>query len=160
MKGSVRIRMKNKKIYFLLILAFIITGIVLYGQMKKYKAVKEEQNRQERIKKYIPEVESLISRMQKVMQGKIIIEDETDYLKRYNFNPDVYKGVEKLDAEITIMDIVIRENEGYIDARYLITRKNRDGKDISWGGDDVRWSIVKNGSGWEIIDCQAMDFYQ
>lgn len=159
-KGSVRIKMKNKKIYYLLIFIFIIIGIVLYGQMKKYKAVKEEQSRQERIKKHMPEVAPLIRRAQKVMQGEIIIEDETDYLKSYNFNPDVYKGVEELDAEITIMDIVIKENEGYIDVRYLITRKNQDGKDISWGGDDERWSIVKNGYEWEIIDCQAMDFYQ
>lgn len=84
------------------------------------------------------------------MQGEIIIEDKTDYLESYNFDPDVYKDVKELDAEITIMDIVIKENEGYIDVRYLITRKNQDGKAISWGGDDERWSIVKNEYGWEL----------
>lgn len=161
MKGSVRNKMNNiKKVNILIIVMLIIAGSVFYGPMKKYKVLMEEQSKQERIKKYMPEVESLIERVKSVMQNEIRIEDETDYLKSYNFNPDVYKNVEALDAEITIMDIVIKENEGYIDARYLIIRKNQDGKDISWGGDDVRWSIKKNGGEWEITDSQAMDFYE
>ena len=52
-----------KKINILIIILLIIAGSVFYGPMKKYKVLKEEQNKQERITKNMPEVESLIERV-------------------------------------------------------------------------------------------------
>lgn len=150
---------RNYFLRFLIGLIVVMSGSFILGQIQTKKTIKGERSKRERIKKNMPEVKSLIERVKSVMQGEIILEDDTDYIKRYNFDPEIDKNIKKVDAEITIVDIVIKKNKRYIDARYLIQRKNEDGEVISYDGNDVRWFIKKNGDRWEIVDCREMDFY-
>lgn len=135
----------------------VLIVIIVIPRSKIYKEFREEAQRKERVQKYLPEIQELVTQIDDVLNGRILIEDKENPLWMYAFKQEYYRDAVRQSGTISIWDINMDDaiEKASIDIRWSRVRYDNTGKATSWGGDWDRIMIEKRDGDWIIIKTMA-----
>ena len=158
---------ENKMIYTIVVLflIFIVLPISYSAYRYIYMNIQQEKNetlkkeREKRVQELLPEIEEILQEMKAILSGEIVMEDEENWLKRYNYMESRHSNVTEIRAGVRANDIKLEDNVGYMDITYWVIYKNEEGETISGGAETIRMTIEKKEGDWVVIAGKAIKPY-
>lgn len=149
-------RLLIKKEVIIAIIVCLIIGIILLGRYCK-KEEKEERGKRVIHTNMMTDVEEVLTYVESVMRGDVIIEDKDNPLYRYSFKieDDRYARTTRIELEVNMENAIHNNTDGYIWVTYTrILYDENSEKITSARGVPSMWKIHKEDNVWEVVDIQ------